>query len=552
MAIAPALLEAGLTVDRPLGRLPAHGRSRRTSAGTACRTPRAELLAQAVYGLPELARAALAGRAARRVPRLLPDRDAPGGRARRSRRAPPRATASSSTRSPASRERAARPSAATHFVIGERGGRAVQGRLAPPHARDRPAARASRRARPSRVTFTPHLVPMTRGLLSTVYLEMAAPASPPTTLVALYAERYAGEPFVTVHPAGRMPSTAEVRGTQPGAHRRRGRRGGGHDRRRRARSTTSSRARPDRPCSARTSRWASPRRPGSTCPGRWCEGDGRATIRRSHSAEGGVTAPRRASRLGRVRGPQEVRQAATSRSSRPSEPVPPRPSFTTNSVAAAPVRRDARARRRRAPAARSSSTPATRTRARARRGSRTRARWPTPPPTRSAARPPTSSSPRPASSASRCRWTWCSPASPTPPDALDADGGDAAAAAIMTTDTFPKQTRRRSCEVGGRALHGRRHGQGLGHDPAEHGHDARLRHHRRAADAPRRATPRSTSAVGRTFNRITVDTDTSTNDMCLLMASGAAGGDVDRSGRDAAFAPVAAADRARCAASSPA
>ena len=31
--------------------------------------------------------------------------------------------------------------------------------------------------------------------------------------VALYAARYAGEPFVTVHPAGRMPSTAEVRGS---------------------------------------------------------------------------------------------------------------------------------------------------------------------------------------------------------------------------------------------------------------------------------------------------------------------------------------------------
>jgi len=32
------------------------------------------------------------------------------------------------------------------------------------------------------------------------------------------------------------------------------------------------------------------------------------------------------------------------------------------------------------------------------------------------------------------------------------------------------------------------------------------------------------AATARTFNRITVDGDTSTNDMCLLMASGAAGG----------------------------
>ena len=32
------------------------------------------------------------------------------------------------------------------------------------------------------------------------------------------------------------------------------------------------------------------------------------------------------------------------------------------------------------------------------------------------------------------------------------------------------------------------------------------------------------AAVGRTFNRITVDSDTSTNDMCVLLASGEAGG----------------------------
>ncbi len=65
---------------------------------------------------------------------------------------------------------------------------------------------------PVTVTFVPHLVPMTRGLLATVYLEMAAPIAT-EDLVALYAERYAGEPFVTVHPVGRMPSTAEVRGS---------------------------------------------------------------------------------------------------------------------------------------------------------------------------------------------------------------------------------------------------------------------------------------------------------------------------------------------------
>ncbi|MHB1341523.1 MAG: N-acetyl-gamma-glutamyl-phosphate reductase [Coriobacteriia bacterium] len=63
-----------------------------------------------------------------------------------------------------------------------------------------------------RVTFTPHLVPMTRGLLSTVYLEIE-PGVGADEAAALYAARYLGEPFVTVHPAGRMPATGEVRGS---------------------------------------------------------------------------------------------------------------------------------------------------------------------------------------------------------------------------------------------------------------------------------------------------------------------------------------------------
>jgi len=60
--------------------------------------------------------------------------------------------------------------------------------------------------------FTPHLVPMTRGLLSTVYLDASVEIST-EELVGLYRKRYAGEPFIRVHDAGRMPSTAEVRGT---------------------------------------------------------------------------------------------------------------------------------------------------------------------------------------------------------------------------------------------------------------------------------------------------------------------------------------------------
>jgi N-acetyl-gamma-glutamyl-phosphate reductase len=65
---------------------------------------------------------------------------------------------------------------------------------------------------PVPLTFAPHLVPMDRGLLSTVYLEAADSASAGSVLEA-YRAFYDGEPFVRVHEAGRMPSTAEVRGS---------------------------------------------------------------------------------------------------------------------------------------------------------------------------------------------------------------------------------------------------------------------------------------------------------------------------------------------------
>ncbi|MBI2354520.1 MAG: N-acetyl-gamma-glutamyl-phosphate reductase [Deltaproteobacteria bacterium] len=63
-----------------------------------------------------------------------------------------------------------------------------------------------------RITFTPHLVPMDRGILSTIY---AVPHKVTTTerLVELYSAFYAGQPFVRVLPAGSLPSTAFVRGS---------------------------------------------------------------------------------------------------------------------------------------------------------------------------------------------------------------------------------------------------------------------------------------------------------------------------------------------------
>jgi N-acetyl-gamma-glutamyl-phosphate reductase len=67
--------------------------------------------------------------------------------------------------------------------------------------------RASRE--PIRVTFTPHLTPMIRGILATLYAPLH---DPDTDLQAVYEKRYANEPFVDVMPAGSHPETRSVRG----------------------------------------------------------------------------------------------------------------------------------------------------------------------------------------------------------------------------------------------------------------------------------------------------------------------------------------------------
>ena len=62
------------------------------------------------------------------------------------------------------------------------------------------------------ISFTPHLVPMDRGILSTVY---AAPVKGVTTadMLKVYNDFYQGEAFVRVLPEGSFPSTAYVRGS---------------------------------------------------------------------------------------------------------------------------------------------------------------------------------------------------------------------------------------------------------------------------------------------------------------------------------------------------
>lgn len=59
-----------------------------------------------------------------------------------------------------------------------------------------------------RIQFTPHLLPVNRGILSTGYVSGDAAA-----IHATFEKTYGGEPFVQVLPFGQMPSTHDVRGS---------------------------------------------------------------------------------------------------------------------------------------------------------------------------------------------------------------------------------------------------------------------------------------------------------------------------------------------------
>ena len=60
--------------------------------------------------------------------------------------------------------------------------------------------------------FVPHLIPMIRGMLSTIYVKLSEKARS-TDLQALFETRYQQERFVDVLPAGVLPETRSVRGS---------------------------------------------------------------------------------------------------------------------------------------------------------------------------------------------------------------------------------------------------------------------------------------------------------------------------------------------------
>jgi len=65
---------------------------------------------------------------------------------------------------------------------------------------------------PVSVLFAPHLVPMNRGILSTMYVELKK-APDEDGLAKLYRKFYRDEPFIRILPAGIFPQTKDVRGS---------------------------------------------------------------------------------------------------------------------------------------------------------------------------------------------------------------------------------------------------------------------------------------------------------------------------------------------------
>ncbi len=65
---------------------------------------------------------------------------------------------------------------------------------------------------PVQVSFSPHLLPVDRGILSTIYASLKQDSST-AELLELYQKRYAAEPFVRILKEGQLPNIAFVRGT---------------------------------------------------------------------------------------------------------------------------------------------------------------------------------------------------------------------------------------------------------------------------------------------------------------------------------------------------
>ena len=171
--------------------------------------PAPELMADAAYGLPERHREAIRGASLVAAPGCYPTAailpiaplieagvalptglivDAKSG-------------ASGAGRSPGQ---------ATHFPEAAEGIRAYKVAGTHRHTPEMEQELSRAAGAPLKLTFTPHLVPMSRGIFACVY---ATPGPNIGDAQSVLERAYESEPFVSVLPAGKVPDTAHVRGS---------------------------------------------------------------------------------------------------------------------------------------------------------------------------------------------------------------------------------------------------------------------------------------------------------------------------------------------------
>ncbi len=170
-----------------------------------------ELRAQAVYGLPELFREAIRGASLVAVPGCYPTASilalAPLLEANLIEDGPIVVDAKSGV-SGAGRQ----PGERTHFAETTEGFRAYKTGGTHRHTPEIEQALSQVSGRDVRVSFVPHLCPMTRGILSSSYVRLRAGIDAARCTEAARA-RYEGSPSVHVLPAGACPDTLWVRGS---------------------------------------------------------------------------------------------------------------------------------------------------------------------------------------------------------------------------------------------------------------------------------------------------------------------------------------------------
>ncbi|HHL40631.1 MAG TPA: N-acetyl-gamma-glutamyl-phosphate reductase [Deltaproteobacteria bacterium] len=208
MAVVPGLIEAG----RKVVDLSADFRLRDAGTYRAWYAPHRapELLGSAVYGLPELYRRAVEGARLIANPGCYP-------------------TSAVLALAPAVKEEVVDPST---IVIDSKSGVSGAGRSASlatsfcevneafgaykvavhRHTPEIEAVLSDVAGAAVRVSFTPHLLPLSRGILTTVTASLTGTHTT-VALLELYRDFYDGEPFVRVRPEGVFPNISWVRGS---------------------------------------------------------------------------------------------------------------------------------------------------------------------------------------------------------------------------------------------------------------------------------------------------------------------------------------------------